>query len=49
MADFTLDGRTKVKTLKATFKENFGATLRVYTTVDCNMQANRKLLLNSIL
>ena len=29
MAEFTLDGRLKVKTLKATFKENFGATLRV--------------------
>ena len=30
MAEFTLNGRTKVKTLKANFKENFGATLRVY-------------------
>ena len=30
MAEFTLNGRTKVKTLKANFKENFGATLRIY-------------------
>ena len=29
MAEFTLNGRTKVKTLKANFKETFGATLRV--------------------
>ena len=35
MADFTLNGRTKVKTLKANFKENFGATLRVYKNVSC--------------
>ena len=30
MADFTITGRMKVKTLKADFKENFGSTLRVY-------------------
>ena len=30
MADFNIDGRMKVKTLKAQFKEAFGATLRVY-------------------
>ena len=30
MADFSIDGRMKVKTLKAQFKEAFGATLRVY-------------------
>lgn len=30
MADFTISGKMKVKTLKATFKENFGSTLRVY-------------------
>ena len=30
MADFNIDGRIKVKTLKAQFKEAFGATLRVY-------------------
>ena len=35
MADFTFDGRVKVKTLKDEFKKNFGATLRVYTNVKC--------------
>lgn len=30
MADFSIDGRMKVKTLKKQFKEAFGATLRVY-------------------
>lgn len=30
MADFTITGRMKVKTLKSDFKENFGSTLRVY-------------------
>ena len=35
MAEFTLSGRLKVKTLKASFKENFGATLRVYKNVSC--------------
>lgn len=35
MADFTLNGRTKVKTLKANFKTNFGATLRVYKSASC--------------
>ena len=30
MAEFNVDGRMKVKTLKAQFKEAFGATLRVY-------------------
>ena len=48
MADFTLDGRTKVKTLKADFKENFGATLRVYTTVDCKELADDEATLASI-
>ena len=48
MADFTLDGRTKVKTLKAQFKENFGATLRVYTTVDCKELASDEATLASI-
>lgn len=32
MADFKIDGRMKVKTLKANFKKAFGCTLRVYTT-----------------
>ena len=35
MADFTLNGRTKVKTLKANFKANFGSTLRVYKSASC--------------
>ena len=48
MADFILDGRTKVKSLKASFKENFGATLRVYTTVDCKELADDEATLASI-
>ena len=35
MADFSLNGRTKVKTLKDNFKKNFGSTLRVYKSVSC--------------
>ena len=35
MADFKLDGRTKVKTLKANFKKEFGGTLRVYKSISC--------------
>ena len=35
MAEFTLNGRTKVKTLKVNFKENFGSTLRVYKSATC--------------
>ena len=35
MAEFTLNGRTKVKTLKANFKANFGSTLRVYKSASC--------------
>ncbi len=35
MAEFTLNGRTKVKTLKANFKKNFGSTLRVYKSASC--------------
>lgn len=35
MADFTFDGRVKVKTLKDEFKKNFGSTLRVYTNIKC--------------
>ncbi|AEK24518.1 hypothetical protein [Capnocytophaga canimorsus] len=30
MADFTISGKMKVKTLKANFKSEFGSTLRVY-------------------
>ena len=48
MADFTFDGRMKVKTVKAQFKENFGATLRVYTTVDCKELADDEATLASI-
>ena len=35
MAEFKLDGRMKVKTLKDTFKKTFGASLRVYKGVSC--------------
>ena len=35
MADFRIDGRMKVKTLKANFKKEFGATLRVYKSITC--------------
>ena len=35
MAEFKLDGRMKVKSLKENFKKNFGATLRVYKSVSC--------------
>lgn len=33
MADFSIDGRMKVKTLKKQFKDAFGATLRIYKGV----------------
>lgn len=49
MADFILDGRTKVKTFKADFKANFGATLRVYTNIACEgEQASDEATLASI-
>ena len=35
MAELKIDGRMKVKTLKANFKKNFGSTLRVYKSVTC--------------
>lgn len=35
MAEFKLDGRMKVKTLKNNFKKNFGSTLRVYKSATC--------------
>ena len=35
MAEFKLDGRMKVKTLKENYKKNFGGTLRVYKSVSC--------------
>ena len=40
MAEFKLDGRMKVKSLKANFKKEFGASLRVYTTVACKTPAD---------
>ena len=35
MADFKLDGRMKVKSLKENFKKSFGASLRVYKSESC--------------
>ena len=35
MAEFKLDGRMKVKTLKANFKKEFGSSLRVYKSESC--------------
>lgn len=35
MAEFKLDGRMKVKTLKDNFKKNFDSTLRVYKSATC--------------
>ena len=35
MADFKLDGRMKVKSLKENFKKAFGASLRVYKSETC--------------
>jgi hypothetical protein len=35
MAEIKLTGNMKVKTLKADFKEAFGATLRVYKNASC--------------
>ena len=35
MAELKIDGRMKVKTLKANFKANFGSSLRVYKAVSC--------------
>ena len=35
MAEFKLDGRMKVKTLKENYKKNFGGTLRVYKSITC--------------
>ena len=49
MADFRVDGRMKVKTLKANFKKEFGATLRVYTTVNCKAVADDDATLSSLM
>ena len=35
MAEFKLDGRMKVKSLKDNFKKCFGASLRVYKSESC--------------
>lgn len=48
MAEFSVDGRLKVKTFKANFKKAFGATLRVYTTTNCKAPANDEVTLASL-
>ena len=48
MAEFKLDGRMKVKTLKANFKKEFGASLRVYTTVACKTPADNEKTLAAL-
>ena len=40
MGDLSLDGRMKVKTLKANVKKAFGESLRVYTTTTCKTPAD---------
>lgn len=49
MADFRIDSRMKVKTLKANFKKNFGGTLRVYTTTSCKANADDEATLGSLM
>ena len=49
MAEFRVDSRMKVKTLKANFKKEFGATLRVYTTVNCKTVADDDATLASLM
>lgn len=49
MADLKIDGRMKVKTLKANFKKEFGATLRVYKSVTCKgAMADEEATLSSL-
>ena len=48
MAEFKLDGRMKVKSLKENFNKCFGATLRVYTTPACKQFADDNATLASI-
>lgn len=48
MADFKIDGRMKVKGLKEKFKDTFGLSLRVYTTVSCKAPAKDDATLASI-
>ena len=45
MADFSISGKMKVKTLKANFKEEYGSTLRVY---NCKKFADDDVTLSSI-
>ena len=49
MADLRIDGRMKVKTLKANFKKAFGATLRVYTTANCKQKADDEATLATLM
>ena len=49
MADLRIDGRMKVKTLKANFKKAFGASLRVYTTVTCKTPVDDDATLGSLM
>lgn len=49
MAEFRIDGRMKVKTLKANFKKTFGASLRVYTTTSCKSHADEDATLGSLM
>lgn len=49
MADFRIDSRMKVKTLKANFKKAFGATLRVYTTATCKAKADDEATLGQLM
>ena len=48
MAEFKIDGRMKVKGLKEKYKDTFGLTLRVYTTVTCKSPAKDDATLASI-
>lgn len=49
MAELKIDSRMKVKTLKANFKKAFGATLRVYTTVNCKTKADDEATLATLM
>lgn len=49
MAEFRIDSRMKVKTLKANFKKAFGATLRVYTTAACKAKADDEATLGTLM
>lgn len=49
MADFRIDPRMKVKTLKANFKKEFGASLRVYTSETCKAMADDEATIGSLM